>query len=164
MKFYIKPHHFARSRSFTIRDEANNPLFKVKGKFLLGLRSLKIRDMNNELLYVTRRRKSLSFYKKYTIEDEKGVILARITRTYGLFRPKFTLYVEGRKLTIKGSLYQHDFSIADDFDTLVSMSKKVFPSGDTYEIDVQGEKKPLLYLFLMITVDQFLHERKKFGN
>lgn len=161
MKFYINPSHFAKRSSFTIRDDAKNRLFKVKGRFLFGLRTLNIEDMNNELLYVTKRRYTFSPFKRYIIVSDGGDKVAHIKRTYGFFKPKFTIYYEGKELFIKGSLYQHNFSIADEFNNLVSMSKKVFPSGDAYEIDVTTEKKPLLHLFLMITIDQCLHERKK---
>ncbi len=164
MKFYIKPSHFAKKSSFTVRDDSKNRLFKVKGKFLFGLRSLRISDMNNQCLYITRRRFKPATFKYYTIENEQGEIVARIRRTYGFLRPKFTLMIDDKTLEIKGSLYQHNFSVADDFNTLASMSKKVFPTGDAFEIEVQTEKHPLLHLFMMITVDQFLHERKKLGQ
>ncbi len=164
MNFYIKPYHFAKKKSFTIRDDSKNRLFKVKGRFSFGLRTLKMTDMNNQLLYDAKRRFKWSFYKYYTIENEAGDIIAEIKRSYGLFKPTFTLFIEDKALQIKGSLYQHNFSLADDFNTLASMSKKVFPDGDLFEIEVLTEKKPLLHLFMMITVDQFLHERKKHGQ
>ncbi len=162
MQFYIKPEHFAKKRSFTIRDEKKNRLFKVKGKFFWGLRSLEIKDMNSELLYRTKRRFDVTFFKKYTIEDEKNNIVAVINRTRGFKKPKFKIVVFDEQFVIDGDLYGHDFSIRDKENTLIaSMGKRVFPSGEAYEIDVQTEKKPLLQLFLIITIDQFLHERRK---
>lgn len=161
MKFYIKPKHFAHKRSFMIKDDGQNNLFRIKGKFLLGLKTLTIQDMNSQKLYETSKRSAFNKYKLYDITNEKGEKVASIKRSRSLFKPKFMIEVNGTTLTIKGSLYQHSFSINDDTSTLASMSKQVFSFGDAYEIDVITEKNPLLHLFIMVTIDQFLHERKK---
>ncbi len=161
MKFYINPSHFAKRSSFTIRDDEKNRLFKVTGKFFFGLRNLSIEDMNNQLLYRAKRRFSFSLYKRYAIYNEAEEEIAIIKRSYGFFKPTFTIFFEDKELFIKGSLYQHNFALANESDPLCSMSKKVFPTGDAYEIEVLSEKKPLLHLFLMIVIDQCLHERKK---
>ena len=144
-----------------IKDEGQNNLFRIKGKFLFGLRTLIIQDMNSQKLYETIRKNSLTKYKLYDIINDKGEKMAHIKRSRSLFKPKFIIEVNGLAVTIKGSLYQHSFSIHSDEAKLASMSKQVFSFGDAYEIDVLTEKNPLLHLFLLVTIDQFLHERRK---
>ncbi len=161
MQFYLKPNHYSKPRSITIRDEHKNRLFKLKGTFFLGLRQLQMHDMNGQMLYSMRRRYDLSFLKKYTIEDEHGNIVGIIQRTYGFFAPKFKLTLLNEVAMIEGSMYQHEFSLSTTDATLVSIQKKVFASGDAYEITIEREKKPLLYLFALISIDQFLHESRK---
>ena len=161
MQFYLKPTHYSKTRSFTIRDEHKNRLFRVKGRFFMGLRQLEMRDMNGELLYRMRRKYDFTFMKKYIIEDEHQTTMGVIQRTYGFFAPKFKIILLEHPLVIEGSLYQHDFSLMDGEAPCARIQKQVFPSGDAYEIDITREEKPLLHLFAMITVDQFLHERRK---
>ncbi len=162
MQFYIKPEHFAKKTSFTIRDEKKNRLFQVRGTFFFGLRRLSIKDMNSQLLYRAKRRFDITFFKKYTIDDEKNNIIAEIYRTRGVRQPKFKIKALDKLVTIDGDLYGHEFSIRDEENALLaSMGKRVFPSGEAYEIDVPSEKKPLLFLFIIIVLDQFLHERAK---
>jgi len=144
-----------------IKDEGQNNLFRIKGKFFFGLRTLTIQDMNSQKLYEAQKRFAFNKYKLYDITNEKGESMALIKRTRGLFKPKFIIEINDESLKIKGSLYQHSFSINDEENTLASMGKQVFSFGDAYEIEVLAEKNPLLHLFIMVTIDQFLHERKK---
>ena len=162
MKFYIKPRHFAQYRSFKIRDEGQGELFKIKGKFFLGMRSLTMKDMSNQVLYTVERRFNLKFYRIYEVKNANGEVVAIVQRTYGWFRPRYTILMKDRKMHFEGSIYQHAFSIHTEEQQLAKIEKRVFSFGDAYEIDVMVDKDPLLHLFLVVLIDQMNHERKKF--
>jgi len=162
VKFYISPTHFASQREFIIRDEDQNKLFRVKGRFLLSLRWLKMRDMNDSFIYGVRKHFTVGFIRRYQITDDERKTVATIKRAYGFFRPKFTLTIADETYSVEGSLYQHRFEIQKDGETYAKISKSVFMFGDAFEIEVLHERNPLLFLFLIVTIDQFLHERKKF--
>ncbi len=164
MKFYIKPKHFAQYRSFKIRDESQGELFKIKGKFFLGMRTLTMKDMSNQQLYTIQRQFNLKFYRIYSVMDANGDEVAKVHRSYGLFKPKYTILMKDRKMHFEGSIYQHAFSLHDEAEKLAVIEKRVFSFGDAYEIDVITEKDPLLHLFLVVVIDQMNHERKKFRS
>ncbi len=163
MKFYIKPKHFARYRSFKIRDESQGELFKIKGKFLLGMRQLEMQDMNGQVLYIAKKRPSLSLYRSYDILNEKGESIAQVNRSLSLIRPSYTMNLGDKTYHFKGSLPHHAFSIYDDEKELASIEKGIFDFGDAYEVEVFSDKSPLLHLFLIVVIDQLNHERKKFN-
>jgi len=162
VKFYISPTHFASQREFIIRDEDQNKLFRIKGRFLFSMRWLKMRDMNDAFIYGVRKHFTLGFIRRYHITDDERKIVASIKRTYGFLRPKFTVSVAEDTYQVDGSLYQHRFEITKDGETYARISKSVFSFGDAFEIEVLHERSPLLFMFLIVTIDQFLHERKKF--
>lgn len=163
MKFYIRPKHFARYRSFKIRDESQGELFKIKGKFLLNMRLLTMKDMNGQILYIAKKRPSLSIYRVYDILNEKGESIAKIQRSFGIFRPKYTVTLDERTLELKGAIHQHTFAIIEEGNELATLRKDTFDFGEAYEVTVLSEKRPLLHLFLTVVIDQLNHERKKFN-
>ncbi len=163
MKFYIRPKHFARYRSFKIRDESQGELFKIKGKFLLNMRLLTMKDMNGQILYIAKKQPSLSIYRVYDILNEKGESIAKIQRSFGIFRPKYTVTLDERTLELKGAIHQHTFAIIEEGNELATLRKDTFDFGEAYEVTVLSEKRPLLHLFLTVVIDQLNHERKKFN-
>lgn len=164
MKFYIKPKHFAQYRSFKIRDESQGELFKIKGKFLLGMRSLKMKDMSNQVLYRAVRRFDFKPHRTYDVLSSEDKLVAQIHRSFAWFKPNYTIIMNDKKFHFKGSVLQHVFAIHDEDEELVRIEKRVFSFGDAYEIDVKVDKDPLLHLFLIIIIDQMNHERTKFHS
>ena len=163
MKFYIRPKHFARYRSFKIRDESQGELFKIKGKFLLGMRSLTMKDMNGQVLYIAKKRPTFSFNRTYDILNEKGEAIAKIIRGFGVIRPKYTMFLNETKYHFEGTVHQHAFSIFNETTELAKIKKGNFDFGDAFEVEVFSEKGPLVHLFLVVVIDQLNHERKKFN-
>ncbi len=164
MKFYIKLKHFAQHRSFKIRNESQGELFKIKGKFFMGLRSLTMKDMNNQILYTIKRKFRFSFYRNYSVLNANDEEVAKIHRTFGRARPMYTVLMKNRTMHFEGEVPAHAFSLHDSDGELAKIERKTFDFGDAYEIDVLTEKDPLLHLFLVVCIDQMNHERKKFRS
>ena len=164
MKFYIKPKHFAQYRSFKIRDAQQGELFKIKGRFFLGLRTLMIRDMNNQPLYTLKRTFSLSPYRTYCVLNDEQKTIAHIRRTYGRRKPFYIIDIAQTSLHFEGTVKDSVFSLHDSQSKLVEIRQSTMPWGDTYEIEVLTEQRPLLYLFLLIAIDQMNHERRAFKH
>ena len=163
MKFYIKPKHFAQYRSFKIRDEQQGELFKIKGKFVFGLRKLWMKDMNDERLYTLERKFCMKGHRKYEVLNELSEVVAQIQRTYGK-KPKYTLSMSDNTMHFEGTVYEHKFSLHDENEALAKIEKKDFDFGEAYEVEILTERKPLLHLFLVVAIDQMNHERKKFRS
>ncbi|MFH5882450.1 LURP-one-related/scramblase family protein [Liberiplasma polymorphum] len=164
MKFYIKPNHFAQYRSFKIRDESQGELFKIKGKFFLGLRRLTIKDMNGEMLYTVKRICTLNFYRTYIVKNELNEEVARISRTFARNKPLYMVTMKDYIIHFEGDIHSHSFSLHDEKEKLVEIKKGEFPFGEAFEINVTTERKTLLHLFLVVAIDQMNHERKKYKS
>ncbi|MBN2540329.1 MAG: LURP-one-related family protein [Bacilli bacterium] len=159
MKYYIKQKVFSFKDQFNITDDAQNLKYQIKGKFMSITNKLDLMDQNGSVL-LHAHRKVLTFMPKYFIEDDKGQEVAMIQRLFA-FRPKFKLQVRYKELTVSGSLFAHSFVISDDGEPVASIQKKIISWGDTYEIDIVKEEDVELFLFVVIVLDQVIHERKR---
>ena len=164
MKFYIKPKHFAQYRSFKIRDAQQGELFKVKGRYFLGLRTLNMHDMNDQMLYTLKRTVSLSPYRTYNVLNDQQKVVAQIRRTYGRRKPFYLINIDQSSLHFEGTVEDSVFSLHDTDSKLVQIQKVTMSWGETYEVEVLTSQRPLLYLFVLIAVDQMNHERRAFKH
>jgi uncharacterized protein YxjI len=159
MKFYIKQKVFTLKDKFKITDEAQNPIYEVKGKFMSITNKLELLDINENVLYRSNR-KVLALLAKYFIYNQSGEEVATINRKFSL-RPKFDLSILGREMELEGSLFAHSFNIIDHGQSVASIHKKIISWGDAYEIEVYDKENIELFLFVIIILDQVIHEKKR---
>ena len=159
MRFYIKQKIFSFKDKFDITDEQQNPQFKVEGKFMSI--SNKLNLMNNQGETVLHaQRKVFSLLPKYFIYDPQGSEVAQIQRKFG-FKPKFDVLEGHNELKVAGSFFGHSFDVFEGDTIVASIQKRILTWGDTYEIDIDDNKNPALYLFIVIIIDQVIHEQKR---
>lgn len=158
MRYYIKQKVFSIKDRFKVTDESQNELYEVKGSFMSLSNKLELKDMNGNVLYHAKK-KILSLMAKYTLFNDHGKEVAHIKRKFSL-RPNFDLEILGQHLSVEGSLYGHAFDIIDHENHIASINKKYLSWGDTYEIDIHESDNKELYLFVVIIIDQVIHEKK----
>lgn len=158
MKFYIKQKVFTFKDQFNIMDESQNLLYQVKGKFMSITNKLEFLDKNGEVL-LRSNRKVFTLLPKYYFYDQKNEEVATMKRIFG-FTPKFYLSLLRKELTVDGNFFAHSFSISDHGQVIASIKKKVISWGDTYEIEIFENENVELYLFVVIVLDQVIHENK----
>jgi len=159
MRFYIKQKVFTLKDKFNVFDENQTQKYQVKGKFLSLTNKLDLLDMEGKLLLHSNR-KLLTFLPKYYIYDSQNQLVAVIKKKFS-FLPKYDLTVLGKALKVDGKFFAHNFSILDNTLTLASISKRVISWGDTYEIDIAAEENVEVFLFVVIIIDQTIHEKKR---
>ncbi len=157
MKFYLRPNHFVHRKNFNIKDEGQNNIFKIRGKFFLGFRELVMKDWNNQVLFKIHNTLGLLSTKPFLISDDKGQVIATVKRV----KKQFTIIVGDKEYTLKGALDTDDLTLMHETQVLVSLSKKIFDFGETIEIDVQADKHPLMHLFIVLSVAQMGYVKKK---
>ncbi|MCD4827549.1 MAG: LURP-one-related family protein [Acholeplasmataceae bacterium] len=157
MKFYIKQKVFTFKDKFSITDENQNPIYQVKGKFMSITNKLELLDINENILYRSNR-KVLTFLAKYFIFDQNEEEVATINRKLS-FRPRFDLSILGREMQLEGSLFQHSFTIFNNGQSVAAIRKKIISWGDSYEIEIFESENIELYLFVVIILDQVIHEK-----
>jgi uncharacterized protein YxjI len=159
MKFYIKQKVFTLKDKFKITDESQSPLYEVKGKFMSITNKLELLDLSENVLYRSNR-KVLTLLAKYFIYNQSGEEVAMIKRKFSL-RPKFDLSILGKEMELEGSLFAHSFNIIHNGQSVAAIRKKIISWGDAYEIEIYDNKDIELYLFVIIILDQVIHEKKR---
>ena len=158
MKFYIKQKVFSLKDNFNVYDQNEQPVYTVEGQFFSLKNKLTLKDANgNNLLYSEK--KIFSLRPTYFIYDLTGTQIAKVRQRFSL-RPKFNVTLYNEELQMEGSFFAHNFTVECDKGVLASVNKKVFSFGDSYEIDIQATDNTEVYLFLVIVLDQVLHERE----
>jgi len=158
MKFYIKQKVISLKDRFNVYDENQNVKYTVKGKYFSLLNKLKLLDEHDELIYHAEKR-LFRLLPKYIIFDTNHRQLATIKKQLA-FTPRYEIFMHDKKLYIDGTFLGHNFTLSDENGSLASIHKKYISWGDTYEIDIFNETYLNLILFIVIVIDQTLHERK----
>ena len=148
MKLLFKQRFFSWFDSYDIYDEEGNTLFKVEGKFALG-HKLEICDRNGTPI-ATLREKVFSFLPKFEIYIGDEYIGA-IVKNFSLFRPSFS--VDFMDWTVKGDLFEWDYSIYNGESNVATVQKELFNFTDTYTIDVRDSADALPALLVVLAID-----------
>ncbi len=159
MKFYIKQKVFSFKDKFRVMNENQELQYEIKGKFMSISNKLELLDKNGEPV-LRAKRKVISFLPKYFIYDLNGQEIATVKRLFSL-RPKFIISALRTDLEVEGSLFAHSFGIFNHGKEVATISKKIISWGDTYEINIFDEENTELYLFIVIVLDQVIHEKKQ---
>lgn len=162
MRFYIKQKVFSFRDKFRIMDESQKELYQVSGKFLSIQNKLELLNMDGSTV-LHAQKKVFSIMPKYTILDPHDEPVAFIQRKFA-FKPRFEVQVGSKQLTVQGSFWGHSFGIHDGDMEVASISKKIISWGDTYEIEIHDDRDKELYLFIVIIIDQVIHEQKNRSN
>jgi len=158
MKFYIKQKVFSFGDKFSILDEQQNEVYQVKGKVFSLQNNIDFLDMHGNVI-LKANKKVFQILPKYTIYNVEDMPLVTIQRKFAL-TPKFDVLKGSEELTIEGSLFAHSFTIYRNGVDVASITKKILSFGDFYEINLATPHEIELYLFMVIVIDQVIHENK----
>ncbi len=158
MKFYIKQKVFTVRNRFDILNLAGEKVYSVEGKFFSLHNRLELLD-NSGVPVLHAFRKLLTFLPFYTIENNRGEQLATIKKQFSL-KPNFSITYGYQSYQVNGNFFAHSFEITDGNKTIAYITKKYISFGDSYEIDVIDDQDTSLWLFIVIVIDQVIHENK----
>lgn len=162
MKYYVKQKVFSLKDKFFIKDYDQNDIYQVEGKFMSISNKMQLLDMHGEEVLNTKK-KLFKVFPLYEVFTPGGDMIASIQKKFS-FKPKFEVEMKGLELEVRGSLFAHSFGIYNEDTVIASIEKKVFSFGDSYEIDVEDETNLELLLFIVIIIDQVIHESQKKGH
>ena len=162
MKYYVKQKVFTLKDKFFIKDFDQNDVYEVQGKFMSISNKLQLfRTDGTEVLNT--KKKLFKIFPLYEIFSPEGDVVATIQKKFSI-KPKFDVTMGNTELKVEGSLFAHSFGILKEGRTIASIQKKVFSFGDSYEIDIEDESQLELLLFIVIIIDQVIHESQKKSN
>lgn len=151
MKLFLKQKVFSWRDRFFVKDENGGDRFSVEGEIFTWGKKLHIYDANGiETAFI--RQKVWSWLPRYFIEIG-GVVVCEIVKEFTLFKPSYRL--EGVPWRMKGDFWAHEYTLYDSNNEnhIMSISKKRFSWGDSYELDISDPQNELLCLCVALAVD-----------
>ena len=149
---------FAIGDDFWIDTEDDEHAFKVDGK-ALRLRSTFVLETlsGDELLRVQERKLRI----RDTMELERDGESAGTVKKALIspLRERFTIALaDGRELTAKGNIVDHEYEIERDGQKIAEISKRWFRIRDTYGIEIARDEDDVLILATAVCIDEMTHD------
>lgn len=160
MRYLVRDRMLAFHEEAWVETEHRERLFKVDRKFLRLRTTFDFVDTEGEQVASIVKK---MFTLHHTILIRRGgETVGRISkRTFRLFGDRFTATLgDGRRLRIRGNLWDREFDIADDRVTLAHVSRRWFTVRDAYAVDVMHEPDWLLLVILAVCVDHIIEDRE----
>ena len=158
MRYKMRQKMFALGEDFTIEDASGNPAFEVDGKVMTLRETFELKDLGGNVV-ATIRGRLVSIRSKMDILRNDEVAATVTKALFAPFRDKFKVDVPGGKdLTIDGSIFDHEYTIERDGDTVAQVSKRWFTFTDTYGIDIAAGQDDALILAIAVALDEMTHD------
>jgi uncharacterized protein YxjI len=157
VRYSLRQKLFSLGDDFYIRDENENNVFFVDGKFLSIGDQLSFQDLNgNELAFI--KQKVLAWGRTYEL-FRSGVCVAVVKKE--LFSPfHHTFYVDvpgPDDLKAEGDFFDMEYTFRRGEHVVARVSKQWFALGDTYGVEVNGGEDDVLILASAVVVDMSCH-------
>jgi uncharacterized protein YxjI len=148
-KLYIKQRVFSWLNRFYVKDEYNSDKYYAKGELTLLLKRLNIYNMDGR--QIANIKQEFRFFMPSLIILIEGREICRIVKKFQFFRNDY--YVEGLPWELEGDFWAHEYSMYEGGRTLMSLSKKWFTWGDSYELHIEDSKNELICLCIALAID-----------
>src|SRR5262249_36473351 len=158
MRYTVREKFFRLGEDSDITDESGHAIFHVDGKVFTIHDTLIVRDTGgNEVAKIQRR--LLALRPTYVIERngrEAATVRKHLLHRYG---ERFTVDIPGPDdLEIQGNIFEHDYSITREGQTIASISKRWISLTDTFGVDVAPGQDDVLILCCVLVLDQIEDE------
>ncbi|MBO0454159.1 LURP-one-related/scramblase family protein [Candidatus Enterococcus murrayae] len=148
-KLYIKQKVFSIGEKFTVMDEEQQPRYFVKGSFMKIPKTFSIEDeRGHEISRITK--KVISLLPKFFVEMN-GEETIEISKQLSFFKAKYS--ISAADLTVNGNWWDMDFEVLQKGQKVADINKRWISWGDTYEITILNETLEELIISLVIAID-----------
>jgi len=153
MRYIIREKLLSFGADSIINNEAGQPVFDVDGKALSLFNTLIVRDMEGNKV-VTIKQKLPSISPAYEINREGQEPSEVRKKLISPFVDRFTVDIPGpNDLHNKGSMSEHEYTIACGDQVIATISKGWFKELDTYGVDIAPGQDDVLILACVLTLD-----------
>jgi uncharacterized protein YxjI len=159
-RYVMREKMFAVGDDSWIEDESGERVYRVDGKAMRMRKTLKLEDLaGNELCKIQERK--LRVRDTMEIEGPDGTRLGLIQKAMITpLRERFEVEVPDQpELKVKGNIFDHEYKIRRDGDTVAEVSKKWLRMRDTYGIDIEPGQDDVLILAVAVALDALEHDR-----
>lgn len=145
--------------SSVVRDENENDVMKVKGKFWTITRKKFVQSLDGETKFIVRNKFwKLFAYRAYVLTPDKHKV-ARIRRKIFSFHDRYFIESELGDLEIKGNILLHDYHIYLNGEEVGHITRKI-SLRDSFVLHLEEGIDPMFYLALVIAIDNITDERR----
>jgi len=157
-RYQMREKLFDVGDDFWIDTEEDRHAFKVDGK-ALRLRSTFVLEgpSGEELLRIQERKLRI----RGTMELERdGRSVGTVKKALiSPLRDRFTIELaDGRELTAKGNVVDHEYEIERDGRKIAEISKRWFRIRDAYGIEIAPDEDDVLILAAAVCIDEMAHD------
>ena len=149
--------------SSVVRDENENDVMKVKGKFFTVTRKKFVQTLEGETKFIVRNKFWRLFaYRAYVMTPDKHKV-ARIRRKIFSFHDRYFIQSDIGELEIKGNILLHDYHIYLNGEEVGHIARKI-SLRDSYVLHLEEGIDPEFYLALVIAIDNITDQRRQDAN
>ena len=148
MKLYVKQQVFSWRDRFFVKGENGHDRYSVQGEIFTWGKKLHVYNTGGaEVAFI--RQKVMSWLPRFFVEMN-GRVVCEIVKELTFFRQKYRL---GLPWSLDGDFWAHEYSLAGNGQQVMSLSKKWFTWGDSYELDISDLQDELMCLCVALAVD-----------
>lgn len=148
-KLYMKQKVLSLNSKFTVKNEAEEDVYRVEGSFLRIPKKFSITNQQQqEVAAVTK--KVFSFLPRFFVEVEGQEVLT-IKKEFSFFKAKYS--IEGHGIEVNGNWWDMNFEVYQNRTCIGSVRQKWFSWGDSYEIEVLDEAMEIILVAIVVAID-----------
>ncbi len=159
MKYILKNKIFSLGSSSTVRDEAGNDLFFVKGAVFTFTKKKFIRDLNKNTLYTVRNKFFHLLLPKVFLCDANGEKLLMIKKEKVFaFRQNFQIVTlkDGQpQFSISGDIIGRNFDIMMNGTPVAHVRRNFNLIKDSFWIDIDSTDLAPMLIAFVIAIDNY---------
>jgi uncharacterized protein YxjI len=149
MKLYIKQQVFSWLDRFYVKDAESNDKYYAKGELTFFLKRLNVYDMSGKR--IARLTQEFSWLRPTFVITIEGREVCRIVKKIQFLRNDY--YVEGLPWELEGDFWAHEYGMYEGGHVIMTLSKKWFTWGDSYELHINDPKNELICLCIALAID-----------
>src|SRR5436309_11349934 len=164
MRFHIRERAWSLTEAFVVRDDTDQPVFEVRGKFFHIGDDLVMFDIRTgqELVHIKQR--VLSLLPHYEIY-RNGQLWATMHEQFRLFGERFKVEGDnGMVFHVNGDIWRWNFTVSDDYGNMLAQIGRQFSIfRDSYAVDVAANVDAPFIIALAIVIEMVKehHEQKE---
>ena len=145
--------------SSVVRDENENDVMQVRGKFWTITRKKFVQTLDGETKFIVRNKFWRLFaYRAYVMTPDKHKV-ARIRRKIFSFHDRYFIKSDLGELEVKGNILCHDYHIYLNGEEVGHIARKI-SLRDSFVLHLEEGIDPAFYLALVIAIDNITDQRR----
>lgn len=160
MRYIIRNKWISLRDSLYVRDENENPLYAIKGKFFTFTRKKFFQRLDGTPIYTIRNKFwKLFVYRAFIINPENDEIICTVRRKFWSLHDHYFIETEKYQgIEIKGNILGYDYHITVNGVEIGHVARKI-SLRDSFVLDINHED-PEFFIALVIAIDNITGERR----